>query len=102
MKVLDKIIFDAEISERKILRVPVNTIIATPYNPTERTDDGKKLRKLAETVKQYGIIQRSSSQPTAIWSMATEGWQRQNWRVLRTLTASFSDQQLRKIWSLET
>ena len=57
MKVMDKIIFDAEVSERKILRVPVNTIIATPYNPRERTDDGKKLRKLAETVKQYGIIQ---------------------------------------------
>lgn len=57
MKVADKVIFDCEVSNRKILSVPVNTIIATPYNPTERTEDGKKLRKLADTVRKYGIIQ---------------------------------------------
>lgn len=57
MKVLDKIIFDAEVSERKILRIPVNTIVATPYNPKERTEAGKKLRELTETIKSYGVIQ---------------------------------------------
>jgi len=57
MTVVDKIIFDAEISERKILSVPINTIVATQYNPPERTEDGKKLRHLSETVKKYGVIQ---------------------------------------------
>lgn len=53
----DKIIFDAEVSERKILRIPVNTIIATSYNPKERTAEGAKLTALTETVKRYGVIQ---------------------------------------------
>lgn len=57
MKVLDKIIFDAEVSERKILRIPVNTIVATPYNPEDRTKDGKKLQHLAWTIRKYGVIQ---------------------------------------------
>lgn len=57
MKIMDKIIFDAEISERKILIIPINTIIATPYNPPERTQDGQKLRKLSESIKKYGLIQ---------------------------------------------
>lgn len=53
----DKIIFDAEVSDRKILRIPVNTIIATSYNPKERTAEGAKLTALTETVKRYGVIQ---------------------------------------------
>lgn len=53
----DKIIFDAEVSDRKILRIPVNTIIATPYNPKDRTADGSKLTRLADTVKKYGVVQ---------------------------------------------
>lgn len=57
MKVIDKIIFDAEVSDRKILRIPVNTIIATPYNPPERTEAGKKFRDLVETVQKYGVLQ---------------------------------------------
>lgn len=57
MKVMDKIIFDAEVSERKILWIPVSTIIATPYNPSHRTEDGKKLRELAESIKKHGSIQ---------------------------------------------
>lgn len=57
MKVMDKIIFDAEVSERKILRIPVNTIVATPYNPPHRSEDGKKLRALADSIKKYGAIQ---------------------------------------------
>lgn len=57
MKVMDKIIFDAEVSERKILRIPVNTIVATPYNPSHRTAAGKKLSALANSIKKYGAIQ---------------------------------------------
>lgn len=53
----DKIIFDAEVSDRKILRVPVGSIVGTPYNPADRTEDGKKLRLLSETIKKYGVIQ---------------------------------------------
>lgn len=57
MKVVDKIIFDCEVSTRKILKVPVETIVATPYNPPDRTDDGVEFRKLTETVRKYGAIQ---------------------------------------------
>lgn len=52
-----KIVFDAEVSDRKILWVPINTIATTPYNPPSRTKDGAKLRELAESVKEYGVIQ---------------------------------------------
>ncbi len=57
MNKLDKIIFDAKVSERKILEIPIETITATPYNPKDRTKDSAKLRKLVETVKKYGVIQ---------------------------------------------
>ena len=56
MKV-DKIIFDANVSNRKILEIPIETIIAAPYNPKDRTKDGEKLRKLAQTIIKYGVIQ---------------------------------------------
>jgi len=55
--VIDRIVFDAEVSERKILRIPVGTIAATPYNPSDRTQDGKELRRLVSTVQKYGVIQ---------------------------------------------
>ena len=57
MKVLDKIVFDAKVSDRKILLIPANTIIATPYNPSARTKDGVEFRKLCASIKTYGIIQ---------------------------------------------
>jgi hypothetical protein len=57
MKVLDKIVFDAKVSERKILMIPTDTIIATPYNPASRTKEGIKLRRLSESVRKYGVIQ---------------------------------------------
>lgn len=53
----DKVIFDAKVSERKILEVPIGSIVAAPYNPKERTADGQKLRQLTKTVIKYGIIQ---------------------------------------------
>jgi hypothetical protein len=57
MKVLDKIIFDAKVSDRKILWIPASTIVGTPYNPSARTKDGVKFRKLCESIKTYGVIQ---------------------------------------------
>lgn len=54
--VLDKIIFDAEVSARKIIIVPIETLRHTPYNPVGRTKEGKKLTRLVETVVKYGQI----------------------------------------------
>lgn len=56
-KITDRIIFDCKASDRKILIVPVETIVATPYNPSARTKDGKKLRALADSIGKYGLIQ---------------------------------------------
>jgi hypothetical protein len=53
--ITDRIIFDAEISERKILRVPIHTVKPTPYNPAKRTAEGKKLTKLVDTIRQFGL-----------------------------------------------
>lgn len=55
--VMDKIIFDCTVSDRKILLVPINTIMATPYNPSERTKAGAKLRALSDSIAKYGLIQ---------------------------------------------
>lgn len=52
----DRIIFDAKVSDRRILLVPVNSIKFTPYNPPSRTKDGKKLRQLVETIQRYGVV----------------------------------------------
>ena len=52
----DKIIFDAELSDRKILLVPVASIRHTPYNPPNRTKEGAKLTKLMEAIKKHGMI----------------------------------------------
>ena len=57
MKVTDKIVFDSKVSDRKILLIPTDTIVATPYNPSSRTKDGAALRKLSESVRKYGVIQ---------------------------------------------
>lgn len=55
-KVLDRVIFDAKVSERKILMIPVSTIKFTPYNPPSRTKEGAKLNQLVETIKKHGLI----------------------------------------------
>lgn len=57
MAVLDKIVFDAKVSERKILLIPTNTIVSTHYNPKTRTKEGKALSELSASVKKYGVIQ---------------------------------------------
>lgn len=53
----DRVVFDAKVSEKRILLVPVETIVATPYNPKARTQDGVKLRRLADSVLRFGLIQ---------------------------------------------
>lgn len=55
-KVLDTIVFDSTVSDRKILIVPISTIIHTPYNPTSRTKEGQRLNRLVESIKQRGLV----------------------------------------------
>jgi hypothetical protein len=54
--VTDRIVFDAEVSERKILIVPIHTIRHTPYNPAARTKEGEKLRRLMEEIRLRGLV----------------------------------------------
>lgn len=51
-----QVVFDARMSERRILIVPIHTIAHTPYNPAARTKDGEKLRKLIDEIKVRGLI----------------------------------------------
>ena len=51
----DRVIFDAQVSDRKIVLVPVNTIRHTPYNPPGRTAEGAALTKLVDTIKAHGL-----------------------------------------------
>lgn len=37
-----RVVFDADVSERKILIVPIHTIRHTPYNPAARTKEGSR------------------------------------------------------------
>lgn len=57
MKITDKIVFDSKVSDRKILLIPVDTIVATPYNPSSRTKDSKVFQRLVSSIKRYGVIQ---------------------------------------------
>lgn len=52
----DKIIFDAKVSDRKVLLIPVNTLRNTPYNPPSRTKNGKALDRMVDSIKKYGQI----------------------------------------------
>lgn len=54
--IFDRVIFDAEVSERKILIVPIHTIRHTPYNPAARTKEGEKLRRLVSEISARGLI----------------------------------------------
>lgn len=51
----DRVIFDAQVSDRKIVLVPVHTIRHTPYNPPARTAEGAVLTKLVDTIKEHGL-----------------------------------------------
>lgn len=54
--VLDRVVFDAEVSDRKILIVPIHTVRHTPYNPAARTKDNEKLRRLIVEIAEHGLI----------------------------------------------
>jgi hypothetical protein len=54
--VLDRVVFDAEVSDRKILIVPIHTVRHTPYNPASRTKEGEKLRRLISEIAVRGLI----------------------------------------------
>lgn len=54
--VLDKLVFDADVSERKILIVPTHTIRHTPYNPASRTKEGAKLSQAIAAIKKHGLL----------------------------------------------
>ena len=54
--VVDRVVFDCEVSERKILIVPIHTIRHTPYNPASRTKEGPALRQVMSLVSKYGLI----------------------------------------------
>lgn len=53
---IDKIVFDAKISERKILILPTESIKHTPYNPPSRTKEGAVLEKLIRAIKKHGLV----------------------------------------------
>ena len=52
--VIDRVVFDARVSEKKILILPVSTLRHTPYNPPSRTKEGAKLQKLIDSMKKHG------------------------------------------------
>jgi hypothetical protein len=54
--VMKKVVFDAKVSDRKILIVPIHTIRHTPYNPATRTKEGKRLRLLIKEIEDRGLI----------------------------------------------
>lgn len=52
----EKIVFDAQVSPRKILIVPVSTIKVASYNPAARTKESAKLKRLIESVRKSGLV----------------------------------------------
>lgn len=55
-KRVEKIVFDAEVSERRILIVPIHTIRHTPYNPAYRTQEGPRLLQAVDAIKKHGLL----------------------------------------------
>lgn len=53
---IDRVVFDSEVSDRKILIVPIHTVRHTPYNPAARTKEGEKLRRLIDEISVRGLI----------------------------------------------
>jgi hypothetical protein len=51
-----KIVSGAEVSARKIIRLPIQAIKPTPYNPAKRTAEGKKLTQLVNVIQQCGVV----------------------------------------------
>lgn len=55
-EVKDRLVFDCEVSARKILIVPIHTIRHTPYNPASRTKEGVKIRQVIAEIEKRGLI----------------------------------------------
>lgn len=55
-EIKDRVVFDAKVSDRKVLLIPVNTLKSTPYNPPSRTKSGKALDRMVDSIKKYGQI----------------------------------------------
>ena len=53
---LDRVVFDADISDRKILILPIHTVRHTSYNPATRTKEGEKLRRLIAEIAGRSLI----------------------------------------------
>lgn len=53
----DRVVFDAKVSEKKILLIPIETVVVTPYNPKARTAEGVKLKRLTDSIRKHGLIQ---------------------------------------------
>lgn len=51
-----RLVSDTVISERRIIVVPLATLTHTPYNPSARTKEGKRLTQLVETIRKNGLI----------------------------------------------
>ena len=55
-EIKDRVVFDAKVSEKKVLLIPINTLKGTPYNPPSRTKTGKALDRMVDSIKKYGQI----------------------------------------------
>jgi hypothetical protein len=55
-KLDDRVVFDSEVSHRRILIVPIHTIKPTPYNPAPRTKEGAALNRLVEAIRTHGLV----------------------------------------------
>jgi hypothetical protein len=50
-----RLVVDTQVSQRKILIVPIHTIRHTPYNPASRTKEGKKLAQVMGAIQKHGL-----------------------------------------------
>jgi hypothetical protein len=55
-RTMDKLVFGVEVSDRKILIVPIHTIRHTPYNPASRTKEGAKLSQAIAAIQRHGLL----------------------------------------------
>jgi hypothetical protein len=51
-----KAVWDAEVSKRRILILPIHTIKHTPYNPAYRTKEGPRLLQTIDAIAKHGLL----------------------------------------------
>lgn len=49
------LVVDCEVTDIKVLKVPIHTIRLTPFNPSSRTADGARLQKLVDAIRKHGL-----------------------------------------------